>query len=759
MVPIQFARPGPGKGMPERERRSFGILLRSYRRAANLSQEELAARAGLSAQAISTLERGARRRPRTSTVELLARALSLSDGQRTALVAASREQPDSSAGEPPGTHPPQPCSGVPPDPTAHFVGREAELADLRGLLGRGGRVAVHGLGGVGKTQLLVRYLRERAADYPDGTFWLRADEESSLVGDLASLAWRLRLPEREAPEQERQVEAVLRWLHEHPRWLLALDNVEPTVLEALRDWLPPGLPGHVVATSRTSMWPARLALGPLAHKVATRFLLDRTGQRDASAAGEVAERLGCLPLALEQAAAYVEASGRDLAGYAQLLRTRLIELMAEGRPDEYPQPLAGTWQISLERLGAVTPPAVALLRLCAFFAPDDIPITLLRAGATALPSPLREAVADDIDLDRTMAVLRRYSLAERQHDGLRVHRLVQAVVRESMLADDRQAWASAAICILLAKFPERPDEEPARWPLWARLVPHCAAVMATAGWPAMEAEALGSLMDRVGLYLWGRGQPGQAERFLMRAVACRERCLGRDHPLTVASLGHLVYPLLDLGRLADARTYVERALAARERSLGPDHPAIAESLNSLGVVLRLQGELLVARRVHERALAIRERALPGDTLEVAESLSNLGILLRQLGEFDAARSMQERALAIRRAILGTDHWLTTNSLNNLGRLLAEQGDAAAARAVLEEALAVNEQLLGPDDRRTARSRYQLALVLWREGSLATAEAQLERALLGQESVLGRAHRTTVDSRSALEAIRSGRPPP
>src|SRR5262249_28242206 len=164
--------------------------------------------------------------------------------------------------------------------------------------------------------------------------------------------------------------------------------------------------------------------------------------------------LGGLPLALEQAAAYVEASGRDLAGYAELLETRLLDLMDEGRPPGYPRPVASTWRLSFERIETESPAAAALLRLGAFLAPDDVPVTALVAGAAELPGELGCVLADALELDRTVAALRRYSLVERHGDALRIHRLVQSVVRESLPAGERARWLGAALRLLAARYPE-----------------------------------------------------------------------------------------------------------------------------------------------------------------------------------------------------------------------------------------------------------------------------------------------------------------
>jgi len=125
--------------------------------------------------------------------------------------------------------PPEPWAGIPPDPIEHFAGRETELAELRRQLELRGQVVLHGLGGMGKTQLAVRYVHLHGDDYPDGCYWLRADQATSLLGDLASLAWRLQLPERELSEQGLQIEAVLSWLRSHRRWLLVLDNLDQPV--------------------------------------------------------------------------------------------------------------------------------------------------------------------------------------------------------------------------------------------------------------------------------------------------------------------------------------------------------------------------------------------------------------------------------------------------------------------------------------------------------------------------------------------------
>jgi tetratricopeptide (TPR) repeat protein len=658
---------------------------------------------------------------------------------------------------PADSRPPEPRSGVPPEPAARFVDRETELAQLQRILERDRRVAVLGLAGIGKTKLVVRFLHGRLAEYTDGVFWLRADRETTMVGDLAGLAWLLALPERDAPEHERQVAAVLDWLRAHPHWLLVLDNLEPSGRGAVRRWLPPDLPGHVVATSREHTWPAsRLRLEPLTVDVATRFLLERAGEDDARAAADVAERLGRLPLALEQAAVYMDASGGSLAHYAALLPSRLVELMSRGMPDDYPQPVATALRLSVARIAAHHPAAAALLRLCAFLAPEDIPTGVLHACAGEAPAELRDTLADDVALDDAIAALRSSSLLERQGDGLRVHRLLQAVVRESLresLGDGGWAtWLGAAVRLLRAAFPERAETDPEQWPLCARLLPHVQAVDQLAADRMAESRGLAGCMALAGAYLWARGDFGPARQLLQRALEIRERWVGADDLDTAQSLNDLAAVLWNQGEPAGARVLQERALEIRERALGADHLDVAETLNNLAVLLSDNGDFAEARRLLQRTLAIRERALGPNHPLVSLSLHNLGHVFMVDGRAAEGLPLLERALAIAERSLGADHPATAQRLSHLSFALHALGRLAEARALDERALAIRERVLGPDSAETAISLHNLGRVLLDQGELLAARRLLVRALVIRTRVLGPKHVLTARGIQAVGVL-------
>ncbi len=647
--------------------------------------------------------------------------------------------------------PPAPRAGIPPKPIEHLAGREADLVELHRLLVQSRQVVICGLGGVGKTQLALAYLTQHRDQYHDGRFWLRADEATTFVGDLASLAWRLGLPERALPEQELQIEAVLRWLRAHSDWLLVLDNLDKPMVGEMQHWLPTDLPGHLIITSRSPQGSVTLGVKPLSIDIATEFLLERTGRDDAAAARVIAETLGGLPLALEQAAAYlIENHWRNLADYAELLQSRMAALLREGKPEDYPLPVATTWELSFQRLEQEHPAAADLLRLCAFLAPDDIPISILLEAGEELPDRLQKALEDELECDRAVRALRGYSLVERQGDGLRAHRLLQWVVRDALTAGVQAQWTETAARVLRRTFPAN-CSEPLTWQRCDLLLPHVLVVVHD-GRRLEDELAVSWLMDRAATYLHTRAEYDLARPLMERALEIRERVLGPNHPDTALSLNGMAELLQVQGELTAARPLYERALEIRERVLGPRHPDTASSLGGLAWLLMDQGDLVSARPLMERALGINERMLGPDDPNTAASLGRLADLLAIQGQPAAARPLLERALEIRERVLGPDHPDTATSLNFLGFLLQEQGELTAARPLQERALEIRERVLGPGNSITAISLEDLALVLRAQGELAAARPLMERALEIRERVLGPDHPDTTLSLHSLALL-------
>ncbi|MCB8982655.1 MAG: tetratricopeptide repeat protein [Ardenticatenaceae bacterium] len=575
-----------------------------------------------------------------------------------------------------------PVVNLPPR-NPHFVGRAAHLQTLTAAL----RPAPHpqaptpdpqpltitqtisGLGGVGKSQLMLHFAHTQRAQY-DVIWWLRVDE--ALTEDFLALGRQVGLAV-EALEQAAAVQMVRAWLSSSDkRWLLLCDNADTMEPRDLRAWLPAGPQGRILITSRSPRWDAVGAVLRLDVFTAAeagdfwrkRMELELELEEERTLA-ELAMELGYLPLALAQAAAYAAENGLDAAGYLDLYRARRRELWArQPAPDDYHATITTTWEIGFAA-ARQTAGAADLLNLCCFLAPDDIPLDLLVDHADSLPEELAAVLADPLARHDALRALERYALLTRADGALSVHRLVQAVARDQMGEARAKAWVEAAVGLLYQAY-DFDKQDMTTWVKCGQLMPHLAAATDLAAEWGIESNRAAFLNNEAGFYLNHYGNLAEARPYFERALAIDEKALGPDHPDTAIDLNNLGLLLKTMGDLAGARPYHERALAIREKALGPDHPDTATSLNNLGGLLQAIGNLAEARPYYESALAINEKALGPDHPDTAQSLNNLGYLLQAMGNLAGARPYYERALAIREKALGPDHPDTANSLNNLG---------------------------------------------------------------------------------------------
>ena len=638
-----------------------------------------------------------------------------------------------------------------------FTGRDQLVGQLHSCLQPGEAAAVvqvqaqalHGLGGVGKTQLALEYAHRHAGDY-ELVWWVSAEQPAAIGGQLAALARRLGIAE--ATNQAETIAMLYDELRGRDRWLLVFDNAEDPA--GLRPWWPPAS-GRVLVTSRNPAWgglATTVPLDVLSRSEAVAFLRRRIG-RDDPGFDQLAEALGDLPLALEQAAAYLDETATTPGAYLGLLATSARELFALGRPATTEQTIATTWTVSLQRLREQAPAAEDLLVLCAFLAPDDIPRDLPGRHAEVLPARLAATVQDTLAYQQVIGALRRYSLISTSQDGgaLSVHRLVQAVTRQQLDEEQQRRWAAIALRMVRAGFPAD-HTNPAAWPEYGRLLPHILVVTEHASRLEVEPDGIGWSLNEAGLYLSQRADNARARILLERALSIYETHRSADHPDVAQSLNNLANHLRAQGELDRARALHERALSIRVTQLGADHPHTASSLNNLANVLADQGDLAGARALHERVLSIREASLGADDPDVAASLNNLANIHYLQGDYQRARSLFERALAIREGRLGPDHPDTAASLNNLANIHYLQGDLDGAGALFERALAIYERRLGDDHPHVAASLSNLASVLAEQGDQDGARTRYERAVAIYEARLGHNHPQTATALNNLALV-------
>jgi len=654
-----------------------------------------------------------------------------------------------------------------------FTGREDILARLHEVLTSDRSaaltqpLAISGLGGIGKTQTAIEYAYRYRSDYQT-VLWARADSYDALVSDFVSFAEaeRLNLPEKDAHDQGRVVNAVKRWLNSHTNWLLILDDADDVVM--VNDFIPLARKGHILLTTiaqSTGMTAQRFELenmqpdeGALfllrrARIIGQDALLDNASADDRTNAHKIVQALDGLPLAIDQAAAYIEERRCSLAVYLDLYQKRSLELLKRrGRfVSNHPQPVATTWSLSFKMVQQANPAAVELLHLCAFLHPDAIPEEIITEGAPDLGSVLQSMASDPFDLNEAIGDLLGFSLVHRDPTAktLSIHRLVQAVLKDGMDESTQQMWAERTVRAVNRTFP---NVEFKKWPHCQRYLLHAQACATYIEQWNMAFPEAARLLSQAGIYLRERAQYKQAEPLLTRALTIQENIDGPKHPDVAITLNNLALLYQEQGQYEQAEPLIRRALAIQEEVLGPEHPDTASSLNNLARLYQAQGKYAEAEPLLKRALAIREQRLGTDHPDTASSLNNLARLYRAQGKYAEAEPLYQRALAIREQQLGTDHPDTAQSLNNLAELYQAQKKYAEAEPLLKRALATREQQLGTDHPDTATSLNNLARLYQDQGKYAEAEPLYQRALAIREEVLGPEHPDTATSLSNLALL-------
>lgn len=651
----------------------------------------------------------------------------------------------------PGEHPR--AWRVPHAPHRNFTGRDDLVSRLRaGLVAEHrGACALAGLGGVGKTQLALAFAHRYQTEY-EAIWWIRAEDESTLKSDYADLGVAVGAASADEADQAQRIAETRRWLGSRSRTLLIFDNaVAPAIVETYLSGLQKV---HALITSRDPNWGRIADVVPVTvwqADEATAFLLKRTGRNDADDAGILAEMLGCLPLALEQAGAYIEMNPLSFAAYRELFQHHERRALEWRSPhSDYPSAVATTWQMAFQELETTAPASAELLNLCAFLAPDSIPVGVVRQGAAHLASrsELALAAGDDWQWNGAIGRLRQYSLIS-MGDGdvaFSVHRLVQMVLRDRLGDKALAAWAKTAVDVMVDGFPSDPT------PLSLQqdqLLSHALAALDHADGVEGSEESSGSLLNQVGAYLHRRGELQQARVLLERACAIREHADGPGTGALARSLNDLALVLQDQGHLDAARSRLERALTIREQQLPVDETEVAESLNNFALLLRAEHHTTAARPYLERALSTMQRAHGEESKLTATTLNNLGVLFQDEGDLAAAGSYMVRALHVLKRVVGPEHPDTATSLNNVGALRRAEGELPAARSYFEQALQLREKVLGAEHPATAESLFNLASVTLEQGESAYAHSLFERALTVRVRVLGPEHQETVTSIYAL----------
>ncbi|MFC7567836.1 FxSxx-COOH system tetratricopeptide repeat protein [Actinomadura namibiensis] len=633
---------------------------------------------------------------------------------------------------------------------AVFTGRGHLLEELRDhLLGTTQRVvlpqALHGLGGVGKTQVALEYAHRFKADY-DLVWWVSAQHPDSIRTALARLAERigLRVGESIADAANAVLEALRRG-DPTSRWLLIFDNADSP--EELQEYLPGG-DGHVLITSRDPAWTqlaAPLEVDVFTEEESAAHLVRRVPEISEENARKIGKALGYLPLAIEQAAAWLASTFMPAAEYLQALENETASTLALST-EAFPQPVAMTWNVTFRQLRDASPAAARLLELLAFFSSEPISLDLVYSDETAgILVPYDETLRDKIVLGKVVREISRFALAKVDlgNNSIQVHPLVQAVIRAGMEEELATSTCHDVHKILLGARPQHGDtDDPANWPSLDKILPH---VKPSAAAQCDDEDVRQMLTDLV-RYQWKRGSFESAMSAGAELTEEWRDKLGSDHWQWLFLQSQIANVLRSQGNYNAAFRLDQDVLNRQEGSpsLGPNHPHTLITAGNLAADLRALGRFQEAldldQRTYDRLAGLWDEDHPR-TLMVAH---NLAIDYRLNGDLYSAQRYDRETVDRRRAVLGEEHPYTLFSKASLARTLRELGHYEESVDILRQVYETYLRVLGDQILDTLRTGKSLAVSLRKAGH---REAAFELA----EEIYSRYQRHFPDSPDTLPA--------
>ncbi|MER5945461.1 FxSxx-COOH system tetratricopeptide repeat protein [Streptomyces sp. NPDC001904] len=622
---------------------------------------------------------------------------------------------------------PKIMGNVPPK-NPNFTGREILLEAVDEQLRQKETAAVlphalHGMGGVGKSQIAIEYVYRHSAEY-NVIWWVPSERESLILASLAELASFLGLDT--GPQANTAVPAVqeaLRSGKPYDNWLLVFDNAED--IDAVRAYFPSGGPGKIIVTSRNRDW-ERVAT-PLSVDVFDReesiALLQRRAPDLATADADLlADALGDLPLAIEQAGAWHAATGMPVAEHLELLSQRRVEILDLDPNPDYPVPVAAAWNLSLDRLAQEHPAARQLLEVCALMAPEPIPLSLLRGGRNVEVSPeLDPVLRDPVLLARATRELSKFSLVRLDHKRgtLQMHRLMQSVLATG-LDPAAEVQLRHAVHQLLATAKPGEGASPELWPAYQALLPH---VQASGAVRSSDPWVRDLVLDVVFfLYYWGAHDTAMS--MARQAWTVWQSQSGDDDIMVIRMAKLLAFMLGKFGSRDEALRLSEKALEQSRSGEVPDEELVS-SMSQMAFSLRCQGDFDAARTLDDDGFAMARRLFGPDDPATLQAAHSFGVSLRCCGAFTDARALDEETARQFEVLYGPTNGLTLNSLNALAVDIRESGDYRSARLLMESTYEGYLTNFGVNNATTIMAARELAVCRRRVGATAEARELIE----------------------------------
>ena len=695
-----------------------------------------------------------------------------------------------------------------PNTSPLFVGRKDALDKLR-------KIFIHcadskltsrpmrhscllwGTGGIGKTQICLKFVEE-ISDRLSHVFWVDASSEGSITMSLRGIS---SISAAQASCLDDSVESVLQWISDiQEEWLIVFDNADNPPVHVVEKFIPSGNRGNILITSRNRSMGRVVSseniieIDEMEEADAVTLLL-KASRLDASAEHEklaknIVTELGCIPLAVDQAGAYIEAGRCSIHKYLQQFTIHRQTLMTDVTfrgASNYDQTVYGTWDLSFKEIkkrasgqssaedAHAAHAAILILQICAFYHHSNICKDIFKSAAEesgehmadgevveklpqALPLLDRTLLALDNDghwdefiFGQGIAVLLSFSLMKRDQSSemLSVHPLVHCWSREQISKSEQQRMyeiGSIILCCAISQGLSSYD-----YGLRQLIFQHIMASESYGNQIGLSKNYYDDKWENFIFVIRENGGWEHAEQLGVQVMDMRKKLLGAEHPDTLTSMENLARTYADMGDLNQAEQLEVHVLNMKKKLLGEEHPDILESVANLATIYSRKGKWNEAEQLEVQVLDMRKKVLGAGHPDTLLSMANLATTYSKMGKWDKAEQLEVLVLGIRKNVLGREHPDTLISMANLATTYADKGKWNEAEQLEIQVLDLRKKVLGAQHPDTLRSMANLATTYADMGKWNEAE-QLEVQVLDlRKNVLGAQHPDTLRSMANLAA--------
>ncbi|OTY05615.1 tetratricopeptide repeat protein [Bacillus thuringiensis] len=598
--------------------------------------------------------------------------------------------------------------GVPYKKNPFFMGRSSELKTLEKALSVQGIAviqAISGLGGIGKTQLALEFCYQKKEKY-EVIYWINAENVSSIIGSYEELASILKLPIKDEQNNSITLETIKQWMQTSSNWLIIFDNL--TDEEILRSVLPSVFEGKVIVTTRKSNISSLISpinLDKFTRDESIQFILDRLQKSDdfAEDAKILAETLDDLPLALEQACAYIIKTGISIKNYLKRFKKYKNEIIKEGKPLDYDYTIATTWEISFDELKKRNPIALEFINICSFLSPDRIELGLFINSNENIADILVNKIPSELELDNILALLREFSLIKSHEDSISIHRLVQLVIKNNLEIEHKKSFIEIALILVLDNWNSIKNKE--------SQIAHALMVIQHAQEYNCCMGKVTKIINLLGKLLTNLGQFNKAKELLFRALDIDVTLYNQNHFYVGRDYNSIGVLYTSMGEYKEAENYFQKSVDIDQFN-GTNRIDLLINLASLKYK---QGFLHEAAQLYRNVMRNIEKNKDIEKNELLPVIYiNFGSLLNDLGEYEQAKLYLNEIISYLKRQISDDKSLLIRAYNNLSLVYESLGELEKAITNVQKAVELTKKNLNEDCMEMVECYNNLGLYFYRK---------------------------------------------